>query len=42
MCRYCDLKKSEEYCGIYRGETMAYRDFFEGCRDVLGWQYNWN
>lgn len=34
MCEYCDLKKSEEYGGIYRGETMADRDFFEACRDV--------
>ena len=34
MCEYCDLKKSEKYGGIYRGETMAYRDFFEACRDV--------
>ena len=34
MCEYCDLKKSEEYGGIYRGETMAYRDFFASYRDV--------
>ena len=34
MCKYCDLKKSEEYGGIYRGTTMACREFFEACRDV--------
>lgn len=34
MCKYCDLKKSKEYGGIYRGETMAVREFFEVCRDA--------
>ena len=34
MCEYCDLKKSEEYGGIYRGKTMADREFFKECRDV--------
>lgn len=34
MCKYCDLKKSEEYGGIYRGKTMADRNLFEMCRDM--------
>lgn len=34
MCKYCDLKKSEEYGGPYRGETMAYREFFGACFGV--------
>lgn len=34
MCEYCDLKKSEEYGGIYRGKTMADRNLFEACCDV--------
>ena len=29
MCEYCDLKKSDEYDGIYRGKTMVTREFFE-------------
>ena len=34
MCKYCDLKQSAEYGIIYRGDTMAYRDFFEASCDV--------
>lgn len=34
MCEYCDLKKSKECGGIYRGKTMAVRDFFEASCDV--------
>ena len=34
MCKYCELKQSEEYGGIYRGETLASREFFGAYRGV--------